>query len=247
MTLGDCVPDKKVVIELPDRAKGGDLFDTGALPEREALDAIAEIIEIESGSRAAFLQAASDADGIIITWGISITREVIEKLDRCAVIGVASVGVDMVDVAAATERGIVVTNVPDVFIEEVADHTMMLLLASARRLPQTQAMAAGAQWNKGWPWLSRTRRLWGQTLGLVSFGNVARAVARRAKVFGLHVIAHDPYVSEPQDDRRGRRTGFIDGTAGTFRLRFVAPAVQRRDPPHDDHGALPGHGRIPPS
>ena len=196
MTLGDCVPNKKVVIELPDRAKGGDLFDVGALPERESLDAIAEIIEVESGSRAAFLQAASDADGIIVTWGILITREVIEKLDRCAVIGVASVGVDMVDVAAATERGIVVTNVPDVFIEEVADHTMMLLLASARRLPQTQAMAAGAQWNKGWPWLSRTRRLWGQTLGLVSFGNVARAVARRAKVFGLHVIAHDPYVSE---------------------------------------------------
>jgi D-3-phosphoglycerate dehydrogenase len=109
---------------------------------------------------------------------------------------VGSVGVDMVDVDAATEAGIVVTNVPDVFIEEVADHTMMLLLACARRVKLMDKMVKDGDWYKGRPILNEVPRLWGQTLGLISFGNVARAVARRAKAFGLHVIAYDPYVTE---------------------------------------------------
>ena len=102
----------------------------------------------------------------------------------------------MVDVDAATEAGIVVTNVPDVFIEEVADHTIMLLLATARRVKLMDKMVSAGDWYKGRPVLNEIPRLWGQTLGLISFGNVARAVARRAKVFGLHVIAYDPYVTE---------------------------------------------------
>ena len=186
--------NKKVVLQLPDRAKRGDPT-RGEVPEREALDPIADVVEFESSDLDAFLEEARDTDGIIVSWGIDITREVIEHLDRCTVIGVASVGVDMVDVEAATAHGIVVTNVPDTFIEEVADHTMMLLLACARRLNEMQAMARD-DWLDAWPTLSRVHRLWGQTLGLISFGNVARAVARRAQVFGMHVIAYDPYTSE---------------------------------------------------
>ncbi|MEK9749337.1 MAG: C-terminal binding protein, partial [Pseudomonadales bacterium] len=95
-----------------------------------------------------------------------------------------------------TRAGIVVTNVPDVFIEEVADHTLMLLLAAGRRVKMMDQLVREGRWYEGRPILNHVPRLWGQTLGLVSFGNVATAVARRAKAFGLHVIAYDPYVSE---------------------------------------------------
>ena len=182
---------KKVIIELPPRAH---LYERGCLLERETLEPVADIIEVDSEEQ--FLAESVDADAIIISWGIDITREIIEKLERCVVFGVGSVGTDMIDVEAATDAGIVVTNVPDVFIEEVADHTLMLLLASARRVITQDKMARDGRWSDGWPTLSQIPRLWGQTLGLISFGNVARAVARRARVFGLHVIAYDPYVTE---------------------------------------------------
>ena len=182
---------KKVVIELPPRAH---LFERGYAIESESLEDIADLVEVDSEER--FLAESVDADAIIVSWGIDITREIIAKLDRCLVFGVGSVGTDMIDVEAATEAGIVVTNVPDVFIEEVADHTMMMLLASARRVIEQDQMARDGRWSDGWPTLSQIPRLWGRTLGLISFGNVARAVARRAQAFGLHVIAFDPYVTE---------------------------------------------------
>ena len=100
------------------------------------------------------------------------------------------------DVEAATRAGIVVTNTPDVFIEEVADHAMMLLLSSIRRTKEQDLFASGGEWHKGRVQLNHVPRLMGRTLGLVSFGNVARCTAARAKAFGLHVIAYDPYVSE---------------------------------------------------
>ncbi len=125
-----------------------------------------------------------------------IDQQVIDALKRCVVIGVGSVGVDMVDVEAATAAGIVVTNVPDVFIEEVADHAMMLLLNVARMTPLMARMAREGEWYEARPILSRRDRLLGQTLGLYAFGNVARCTARRAMAFGMRVIAYDPYVSE---------------------------------------------------
>ncbi|MCB1693321.1 MAG: C-terminal binding protein, partial [Pseudomonadales bacterium] len=164
--------------------------------EMEALEGIGEIVEVDGSSPASFIAGARDADALITSWGIHIDKQVIAGLEKCVVIGVGSVGVDMVDVDAATEAGIVVTNVPDVFIEEVADHTMMLLLATARRVKLMDKMTREGDWFKGRPVLNEIPRLWGQTLGLISFGNVARAVARRARAFGMHVIAYDPYVTE---------------------------------------------------
>lgn len=186
---------KKVAVQLPAAAKDVPVEERYAL-ELEALDSIARIEEIDGSSVGSFLEGARDADALITSWGIKIDRQIISGLEKCVVIGVGSVGVDMVDVDAATEAGIVVTNVPDVFIEEVADHTIMLLLACARRSRIMDKFVREGDWFKGRPVLNQVPRLWGQTLGLVSFGNVARAVARRAKVFGLHVIAHDPYVTE---------------------------------------------------
>ncbi len=186
---------KKVAIQLPAIASAGDIAQRYAL-ELEALHSVANLVEVPGSSPAEFLAGAADADALITSWGIRIDSQIIAGLQRCVVIGVGSVGVDMVDVDAATAAGIVVTNVPDVFIEEVADHAMMLLLAAGRRAKQMHQMAASGDWFKGRPLLSLVPRLMGQTLGLIAYGNVARCVARRARAFGLHVIAHDPYVSE---------------------------------------------------
>lgn len=186
---------KKVVVQLPRGSENGDI-ETRYRWELESLDRIAHVVEVDAATKTDFIAGARDADALITSWGFPITREIIEALDRCVVIGVASVGVDMVDVDAATDLGIVVTNVPDVFTEEVADHTMMLLLGLARRVKQMNEVASSGEWSRGWDVLGKVPRLWGQTLGLVSFGNVARAVARRAASFGMRILSYDPYVSE---------------------------------------------------
>src|SRR5437588_11734541 len=124
------------------------------------------------------------------------TKAVIGALENCKVITLGTVGVDSVDVKAATARGIPVTNVPDTFIEEVADHAMMLILATFRRLTTMDRMVRDGRWKEGRPLLSRFPRLMGQTLGFVAFGHVARAVAVRARAFGFHILAYDPYVEE---------------------------------------------------
>jgi len=186
---------RKVAIRVPKRA----LDETAEHDwsyELEALGPIADLVEIEASTRAEFIDGVRDADAILTSWGIGIDEEIIRALDKCVVIGVGSIGVDMVDVAAATAAGIVVTNVPDVFIEEVADHTMMLLLDAARMTSCMSGLAAAGRWLEGWPLLAARPRLFGQTLGLYGFGNVARCTARRAQAFGLRLIAHDPYVSE---------------------------------------------------
>ena len=186
---------KKVGIQLPKQAQDQTIEKRYAL-ELEGLSGIADIVEVRADTPVEFVEGVSDVDAIITSWGLRIDRQVIQGLKKCVVIGVGSVGVDMVDVDAATAAGIVVTNVPDVFIEEVADHAMMLLLDAARRTKLMSLMAGDGRWYQARPVLSRVPRLFGQTLGLFAFGNVARCTARRAQIFGMRVIAFDPYVSE---------------------------------------------------
>src|SRR5215470_4661738 len=164
--------------------------------EMEALGPIgAEIVEIDATSEDEFAKAVRDADALYAK-GRRITKRIIDGLDRCKVISLGSVGVDSVDVAAATAKGIPVTNVPDTFIEEVADHAMMLLLATFRRLVVQDRMVRENRWREGRPMLLQIPRLMGQTLGFVAFGHVARQVALRARAFGVHLLAYDPYVEE---------------------------------------------------
>ena len=143
----------------------------------------------------AFIAAAKNADALYAK-GIRITKKIIDSLDNCKIIALGSVGVDQVDVAAATARGIPVTNCPDTFIEEVADHAMTLLLASFRRVIEQDRMVREGRWAEGRPALLQIPRLMGQTLGFIAFGHVARATARRAKAFGLRMIAYDPFIQE---------------------------------------------------
>jgi D-3-phosphoglycerate dehydrogenase / 2-oxoglutarate reductase len=164
--------------------------------EMEALAPIdAEIYEIPTGSEDEFAAAARNADALYAK-GRPITKRMIEGLARCKIIALGSVGVDSVDVAAATAKGIPVTNCPDTFIEEVADHAMTLILATHRRLIEQDRMVREGRWAEGRPALLKIPRLRGMTLGLIAFGHVARAVAERAKPFGLNIIAYDPYIEE---------------------------------------------------
>jgi D-3-phosphoglycerate dehydrogenase len=164
--------------------------------EMEALHGMdVEIIEAPATEDGFIAAAAKDADAIYAK-GMRFTKKVIDSLQKCRSITLGSVGVDSVDVKAATERGIPVTNVPDTFIDEVADHAMTLLLAGFRRVIEQDRMVREGRWSEGRPALLKIPRLMGQTLGFVSFGRVARAVARRAKPFGLTMLAYDPFVEE---------------------------------------------------
>jgi D-3-phosphoglycerate dehydrogenase / 2-oxoglutarate reductase len=164
--------------------------------EMEALTPIdAEIYEIPAGSEDEFVAAAKDADALYAK-GRRITGKMIEGLGRCKIISLGSVGVDTVDVDAATAKGIPVTNCPDTFIEEVADHAMRLMLATHGRLVEQDRMVREGRWAEGRPALLQIPRLRGLTLGLIAFGHVARAVALRARPFGLHMVAYDPFVEE---------------------------------------------------
>ena len=171
--------------------------------EMQALGPIgAEIVEVPAATDAGFIEAARHADAVI-GGGVPMTRAVIEGLENCKVIAFGSVGTDQVDVDAATERGIPITNVPDTFIDEVADHTMALILGTYRRLTMLDDMVRDGRWKEGRPYLYQFPRLRGQTLGLISFGHVARGVAERAAPFGFRMMAFDPYIEELAISSRG--------------------------------------------
>ena len=162
-------------------------------PEMEALGPIdAEIVEIDTLTDEEYLAEARDADAIIIGHE-KISAGIITGLERCKVISTGSVGTDGVDVEAATRKGIPITNVPDTFIEEVADHTMALLLGSFRRLTLMDTMSRDGRWSEGRPYLYSFPRLMGQTLGLIGLGRIGRSTAVRGVALGMPVIAHELY------------------------------------------------------
>jgi len=164
--------------------------------ESKALEELdIEFFECEP-TEAAFIKAAPQADAVYAK-GMKFTKAMIDALPgKCRGIVLGSVGVDAVDVVAATERGIPVTNCPDTFIEEVADHAMTLLLAGHRRVLEQDRMVRTGRWSEGRPALLKIPRLMGQTLGFIAFGHVARATALRAKPFGLRMKAYDPFIEE---------------------------------------------------
>jgi D-3-phosphoglycerate dehydrogenase / 2-oxoglutarate reductase len=139
----------------------------------------------------AILRVASDADGLLVTYA-RITAEMIGQLKRCRIISRFGIGVDNVDIDAATRAGIVVTKVPDYCIDEVSDHTMALLLAAVRKIPLSNSQVHSGTWKM--PAVVPIHRLRGSVLGLVGFGRIPQLVVPKAKAFGLRVVAYDPFV-----------------------------------------------------
>ena len=162
--------------------------------EMEALGGHGVIVEVPA-EEDAFIAAAADADAVYCR-GTKVPARVIAALPKCKLIALGSVGVDLVDVVAATAKGIPVTNCPDTFIEEVADHAMTLLLCAFRRVVEQDKMVREGRWKEGRPSLYQVPRLMGQTLGFIAFGHIPRAIALRARAFGLRLMAYDPFIEE---------------------------------------------------
>src|SRR5215467_4308393 len=149
-----------------------------------------ELRMAKSASADDILAVARDADAVLVTYA-KLPGELLRQLKRCKVIGRFGLGVDNIDIPAAAQLGITVTYVPDYCLHEVSDHAMALLLALARKVPFSNRLVQSGRWEV--PPVVPLRRLEGQVLGLVGFGNIPRALAPKAKAFGLKVITYDPY------------------------------------------------------
>ena len=170
-------------------------------PAREVLSRIgAELLLAEASTPQAIMQVARDADALLVTYA-KVTAEMIGQMTGCRIIARFGIGVDNVDIAAATNASIVVTRVPDYCIDEVSDHTMALLLALARKIPFANSRAHAGRWEM--PAVVPIHRLRGSVLGLVGFGRISQLVATKAKAFGLRVISYDPFVCEETMQRAG--------------------------------------------
>ncbi|MFQ5557674.1 MAG: phosphoglycerate dehydrogenase [Acidimicrobiales bacterium] len=143
--------------------------------------------------RAALLGAVADADALIVRSATQVDAELIEAAPKLKVVGRAGVGVDNVDLEAATRRGIVVTNTPAANTIATVEQTLALMLAAARHVARAHTSVAEGRWERG---AFTGRELFGRTLGIVGLGRIGREVAHRTHAFGMRVLAADPYISE---------------------------------------------------
>ncbi len=162
--------------------------------EHKTLDALANLVALKTKKPEEFLGEAADCDALLNTYAGPITADTMARMPKCRIIARYGIGVDTIDLDAATGAGIIVTNNPTYCIEEVAEHTMALLLACARKVAFYDRLVRAGRWEvpPGKPMF----RLAGRTLGLVGFGNIARQVAARAAAFGMKVTFFDPFVPE---------------------------------------------------
>jgi D-3-phosphoglycerate dehydrogenase len=164
---------------------------------REAGHEVRESLEL---SPAQLLEAVRDVEALVIRSATKVTADVIAAAPKLAVVGRAGIGLDNVDVAAATKRGVIVANAPESNVISAAEHAIALLLAQARNIPQAHAALISGRWERSrWEGVE----LHGKTLGIVGLGRVGSLVARRAAAFGMRLLAYDPYVSSD----KGRQLG----------------------------------------
>jgi D-3-phosphoglycerate dehydrogenase len=146
-------------------------------------------------SRAQLLDRIGEYHALIVRSGTPIDRELMEKGARLQVIGRAGLAFDNIDVAAATERGIMVLNTPEAYSLAAAEHTMALMLALCRHVPAADASVRGGAWERD---RFLGAQLSGKVLGLVGLGRVGQLVAQRAAAFGMSLVAYDPYAGEQE-------------------------------------------------
>ena len=159
--------------------------------ERGVLDEIDATLEIADGTRSGLLSVGADADAILNTY-LPLDAATIAGLPRCRIIARYGIGVDNIDVEAATAAGVTVTNVPDYSVEEVAAHTVALILALIRRLPAADAVVRSGGW--GLDELRPIRRISGLTFGLLGYGRIGQRVGRAIEAIGGQILVHDPFL-----------------------------------------------------
>ncbi len=163
--------------------------------ETDILEAVgARVEQIPCSTAEEIRIAAADADAVM-TIGVKLNREALDALEKCRVIGRYGVGLDNIDLEAATEKGIVVTYVPVYCQEEVAVLALTLMLACERRLLIADRVVKSGNWKSSVAAVSGARSPRGKTFGLVGFGSIARQVVPLVKPLGVKVIAYDPYIS----------------------------------------------------
>src|SRR5262245_3630755 len=154
----------------------------------------AELALAADSSPESVMKLATDADAVLVTYA-KINADMIRQMKKVRIISRFGIGVDNVDLDAATEKGIVVTKVPDYCIDEVSDHAMALLLSAVRKIPMGTEQVHSGTWKM--PNFVPIHRLRGSVLGLAGFGRIPQLVAPKAQAFGMKVIAYDPYL--PKD------------------------------------------------
>jgi len=176
--------------------------------EKQILSGVAELVPLQTKKPEEFLAQAADCDALLNTYAGPITAEAMAKMPKCRIIARYGIGVDTIDLDAATQAGIIVTNNPSYCIEEVAEHTMALLLACGRKVAFYDRLVRAGTWAvpPGKPLF----RLEGSTLGLIGFGHIARQVAVRAAAFGMKILYADPFVKEGQFREPGRKVELND-------------------------------------
>lgn len=179
----------KVLISDPLSQVGLDIF-----RETPGIDA-----DVNTGlSTEELIQVIGPYHGLVIRSATRVTADVIEKADRLKVIARAGIGLDNVDIATASKRGIVVMNTPDANTITTAEHTMAMIMALSRNIPQATASLREGKWEKG---RLKGRELFNKTLGLIGVGHIGRIVADRARGMKMRVIVYDPYI-KPQNIER---------------------------------------------
>src|SRR4051812_47557000 len=156
------------------------------------VDLLRARFDVDEDADTALEEIIGRYDAIIVRSATKVTAEVIGRAGRLKVIGRAGVGVDNVDVAAATRRGIVVANAPESTVVSAAEHTIGLLVALVRNIPQAHAALKQGRWERQ---AYGGVELAGKTLGVLGFGRIGQQVARRALGLGMRVVAYDPFVS----------------------------------------------------
>ena len=191
-------------------------------PERQVLAEIgAELIAAETGDTAELLTLAPMMDGILTCWN-PVREPVIAAAKQCQVIARYGIGLDNIDVEAATERGIVVTNVPAYCIDEVSDHAMGLLLACARKIPRFDRAVRSDVWDQNIG--PEMRRIRGKTLGIVGFGRIGQAIIPKAKAFGLTINVCSPRTDPERIQQHGaQKVSFSELLATSDFITIHAP------------------------
>jgi D-3-phosphoglycerate dehydrogenase len=166
------------------------------LLERAGLD----VTDGSAWSRGEIEEHIADYDGLVVRSATQVDADLLAKADRLRVVARAGVGVDNIDVDAATRRGVVVANAPQSNVVTAAEHTMALLLALARNVPQAHASLVGGAWERN---RFSGVELNDKTLGIIGFGRIGQLVAHRARGFGMRVIAYDVYLAESRFSELG--------------------------------------------
>lgn len=191
--------------------------------EHEILGDLADIVPVQTTDPEKFFPEAADCDALLNTYGGPITADVMARMPNCRIISRYGIGVDTIDLDAATAAGIIVTNNPTYCVEEVAEHTIAMLLTSARKIAFYDRLVRAGRWEV--PPGKPIFRLAGSTCGLVGFGNIARRVAKAAAGLDMRVLYSDPFVEPGQFDAPGEKVELDQLLAESDFLCIHAPLL----------------------